>query len=126
MHKEKLYFECLYHRFWEQFKKHFNLYKATRLIDNKNRPGEFVKISKARYTLEKDYDYRSLIMAIMQVLEPIKIARGTKLYSELDEFTEILYVMKGVYEVGYSVNNNETYVMMKDKGTIGDYNLTFH
>jgi len=59
------------------------------------------------------------------VLEPIKIARGTKLYNELDEFQDILFIMKGVYEIGYTLNQVEHYVMMKDKGVIGDYNVTF-
>jgi len=51
-HKELLYFDCLYHRFWSQFKKQFTITKALRKYTVKNRKhpdGVEIIIKYSRY-----------------------------------------------------------------------------
>jgi len=48
------------------------------------------------------------------------------LYEELDEFNEVIFVMKGFYKVGYSINNKYEFLPEKQcKNVIGAYGVTF-
>jgi len=48
------------------------------------------------------------------------------LYEELDEFNEVIFVMKGFYRVGYSINNKYEFLPeMQTKNVIGAYGVTF-
>ena len=49
------------------------------------------------------------------------------LIEELDEFNEITFFMKGLYEVGYSINNKHEFLPEKyTTNVIGAYGLTFN
>ena len=79
----------------------------------------------SRYVWE-DPPYRSFMMAILQNLEPRKEEPNSFLFEELDEFNEIIFFMKGFYEVGYSINNKNEFLPEKQsKNVIGAYGATF-
>ena len=66
----------------------------------------------SRYVWD-DPPYRSFMISILSKLEPRKEKPRTILIEELDEFNEITFFMKGLYEVGYSINNKHEFLPEK-------------
>ena len=63
---------------------------------------------------------------VLANLEPRMEDAGHMLYEELDEFNEVIFVMKGFYKVGYSINNKYEFLPEKQcKNVIGAYGVTF-
>jgi hypothetical protein len=59
-------------------------------------------------------------------LEPRMEGPDFILYEELDEFNEVIFMMKGFYSVGYSINNKYEFMPERmHKNVIGAYNVTF-
>ena len=63
---------------------------------------------------------------VLANLEPRMEEANHMLYEELDEFNEVIFVMKGFYKVGYSINNKYEFLPEKQcKNVIGAYGVTF-
>ena len=123
---EDIYFKCLYYQFWARFHSYFELPKGERAGKKPGPDGKEteVKILHARYNIEHDFELRGFVKNIMQKLEPIKFERGEILYEELDEFTEIIIIMRGITETGYRINGVPKFVVKYYGGIIGDYFVT--
>jgi hypothetical protein len=66
------------------------------------------------------------MLAILRNMEPRREEPDRMLYEELDEFNEVIFVMSGSYQVGYSINNKYEYLPEKQfKNVIGAYGVTF-
>ena len=107
---------CLFNNFLDYYGKVFEV--------PKNYSSSLVKIQHARYTWA-DNQYRVFIRNLLRVLEPIKYEPGELLREELDEFTEVIFMMDGFFEIGYTINQMTKYVLKYDKNEIGAYNVTF-
>lgn len=51
-----------------------------------------------------DQEYRQFILKLMFSLEPRVYSPNEIIYEELDDASEILFVMEGTYNVGYILN----------------------
>jgi hypothetical protein len=47
---------------------------------------------------------------VLKNLEPRQEGPDHILYEELDEFNEVIFIMKGFYQVGYSINNKHEFL----------------
>jgi hypothetical protein len=63
---------------------------------------------------------------ILQNLEPIRYARHTILFDELDEFHSVIYILNSFYHVGYSVNKTHIMKLKLRNQDIGAYGVTFN
>lgn len=60
-------------------------------------------------------------------LEPRKEKADTILFTELDDFTEILFFNKGQVDCGFEINRRKMYVLRKKKAiVIADHGCTFN
>ena len=67
------------------------------------------------------------MIQMLQSLEPRYEKRGTILFEELEEISEILFINKGMVDVGYEINKQKKYcIRHTDKVVIGAYNCTFN
>ena len=65
--------------------------------------------------------------SILLNLEPYFEHKKTDLVSELEEFSEILFIDKGKILVGFTINNERKYcIQFKDKCIIGAYGMTWN
>ena len=55
--------------------------------------------------------YRVFMIELFKGLNPIFINRKQKILSELSDVSQVIYVMKGRYRIGYEVNKNESLKM---------------
>lgn len=44
-------------------------------------------------------------------MSPIKIREGEKIFGELDDVNELIFIREGSYKVGFTINNKEKYVI---------------
>ena len=65
------------------------------------------------------------MMEISTKLEPAIYEAKTILFDELDEFTEIIFPMKGIHLVGYSINKKQVFIQKHKRNVIGAYAVTF-
>lgn len=67
------------------------------------------------------------MMAILRALEPIKLQPKFMIVEEMDEFTEVLFFLRGVYQIGYSINREYRFPL-KFNGcrVIGAYGVSFN
>ena len=66
------------------------------------------------------------MIAVLRALEPRHFAKGESILRDLDEVEEILFVQKGEYQVGYTVNNNEYFALkLKERTVVGDIAVIF-
>ena len=66
------------------------------------------------------------MIEIMQALEPIRISKHTKLFSEQEEVTEVYFFMKGIFDIGFNINLETCYTLRyKNYSVIGAYAVTF-
>ena len=65
--------------------------------------------------------------SILTSLEPRFVEKGVELIRELDEFTEVYFFNRGVYEIGFEINH-KTYIILqyKNSNVIGAYGLTYN
>jgi CRP-like cAMP-binding protein len=47
----------------------------------------------------------------LQFLSPLQFQRGQKILQELDEVTEIYFIVSGYYDIGFEINKKEKYVL---------------
>lgn len=81
---------------------------------------------KSFYTW-KDTEYRDFMIGVLQNLEPIHYQKNTVLINELDEFSEITFVNKGIVMIGYELNKEKRYcIQFNDRCVIGAYGITFN
>lgn len=79
------------------------------------------------YFTWSDTQYRDFMRQMLISLEPRYEARGTTLVDELDEMTELIFVDKGVIQVGYEINKQKNYcIRYKDYCVIGAYGINFN
>lgn len=59
-------------------------------------------------------------------LEPIRYSRNQIVFEELDEYSEVVFLVNSAkFEVGYSINKNTFYKLQKQNIDIGAYGVTF-
>ena len=67
------------------------------------------------------------MIALLRHLEPRCEPKGTVLYEELEEITEIFFVSNGTMDIGYEINKQRKYVLRYTNRTmVGAYNCTFN
>ena len=67
------------------------------------------------------------MLAILSSLEPRQEERGTILLDELDEFQEVLFVMKGQIFIGYECNKIKKYCIKLSYGcNVGAFGITLN
>ena len=87
---DSIYADFLFRDFLQQYRKFFQIAKQTENLHS-------------RYTWFDDH-YRFFMLEILKNLEPRFEEKDTILIEELDEVNEIIFLEKGIFEVGYSVN----------------------
>lgn len=87
---DSIYADFLFRDFLGQYRKFFQIPKLTANMHS-------------RYTWFDD-SYRFFMLEILKNLEPRFEEKDTILIEELDEVNEIIFLEKGIFEVGYSVN----------------------
>ena len=64
---------------------------------------------------------------ILSKLEPRKELKETVIFNELDDFTEILFFIKGYIDIGFELNRKRYFVLRKGHGVvIADHGCTFN
>lgn len=67
------------------------------------------------------------MLSILQNLEPRREEKNVTLIRELDEFNEVLFFNKGVYEVGFEINHKQFFVLRyKNSNVIGAHGVTYN
>jgi len=56
-------------------------------------------------------------------LEPIKFNYNHIIYDELEEVTHIIFIQKGIFDVGFDINGQKHYVL-RYKNFVVDYSIT--
>ena len=107
---DQLYMAQLYRNFISAYSKLFIFQKNS----NKH----------SRYT-NFDVEYRAFIMYIVRSLEASHYKQGYFFLHELDEVNEVIFIMEGQYDIGYSMNRKQKYVMRYGKNHIGAYAVTY-
>lgn len=78
------------------------------------------------YTWENQ-KYQNFMLSILQYLEPRREEKGVMLVRELDEFNEVYFFNRGIYEIGFEINHRNFYVLRyKNSNVIGAYGVTFN
>ena len=49
--------------------------------------------------------------SILTNLEPRYVDKGVELIRELDEFTEVYFFNRGVYEIGFEINHKTYFIL---------------
>ena len=64
---------------------------------------------------------------MLQTLEPRREDRNVILLHELDEVTEVIFMMNGTYEIGFEINRHPHMILrFKNSNVIGAYGVTFN
>ena len=72
-------------------------------------------------------NYRDFMISLLQGLEPRFEEKGSLLFDELQEISEIVFIIRGKVDVGYELNKNKRFVVrFQDQCVIGAYNCTFN
>ena len=87
----RIYSDFLFGEFLESYQTIFSF----RNEDSLNQP--------AFYTWENQL-YRNFMMSLLSVLEPRKQEKDVIMYNELDEVNEVIFFIKGEYDVGFEIN----------------------
>lgn len=67
------------------------------------------------------------MLDIMRNLEPRQEAKDVILVNELDEFNEVYFFNRGIYEIGFDINHQSYYILRyKNSNVIGAYGVTFN
>lgn len=83
----------LYKEFLEEYDKHWRIPKETGQLHS-------------RYTW-CDRSYRDLMVQMLNQLEPIKYSRHQIVFEELDEYSEVVFLVNSAkFDVGYSINKS--------------------
>lgn len=67
----------------------------------------------SRYTWQ-DRPYRDLMVQMLNQLEPIRYSRNQIVFEELDEYSEVVFLVDSAkFDVGYSINKSTTFKLQK-------------
>lgn len=67
------------------------------------------------------------MLSILKNLEPIRYGAKKIIYNELDDVTELLFIEKGLYDIGYEVNKNKIFKIRRPNQTvIGTFEICFN
>ena len=114
--QNKIYSEFLFRDFLSIFRDTFKIPK----------PDANGNLTKKQFTWE-DQSYRQFMLEILTHLEPRFEAKGTVLFEELEEISEVIFVSKGLVDIGYEINKKKKYVLRySNKVVIGAYNCCFN
>ena len=65
-------------------------------------------------------------MSLLQAMEPRRFNKGEIIYHDMEEVDELIFVVKGEYAIGYTVNGKESLALRLSARTcIGDYAIMF-
>ena len=71
--------------------------------------------------------YRDFMIKMVSYLEPRYEPAGTIIFQELEEVNEILFIDRGVVDVGYEINKERKFCIRHSHHVvIGAYNVTFN
>jgi CRP-like cAMP-binding protein len=111
--QNKIYCEFLFSSFLSNFRETFKIMKN-------------VNGRESQMTWE-DSSYREFMLAILSHLEPRFEKKGTVLFEELQEISEVIFIGKGTIDIGYEINRQRRFVMRyTNKIVMGAYNCTFN
>ena len=65
------------------------------------------------------------MVACLSNLEPQQFGKNEILFEELDEFSEIIFVLEDMYQMGYSINKKSFFRVKFKNIPIGCYGITF-
>ena len=75
----------------------------------------------------KDVIYRDFMMQFLRDLDPWHVHSESIIFDELDDINEVIFIRKGIVEIGYEMNKKKKFVVRyEDKVTIGAFNCTFN
>lgn len=67
------------------------------------------------------------MLCLLRVLEPRREEKGVTLVRELDEFNEVYFFNRGIYEIGFEINHRCFFQLRyKNSNVIGAYGVTFN
>lgn len=108
-----IFYKFLYSKFLRDFKWFFECEK------------KFTKIKYNFYTWD-DQVYRDFMIQVLIKLEPRREEKESVIFYELDDFSEILFFMKGYVDIGFELNRKRFFVLRKGAGVIlADHGCTF-
>lgn len=114
--QNKIYSEFLFRDFLSIFRDTFRIPK----------PDSHGNLTKKQFTWE-DQSYREFMLQILTHLWPRFEHKGTVLFEELEEISEVIFLSKGLVDVGFEINKKKKYVMRyTDQVVIGAYNCCFN
>jgi CRP-like cAMP-binding protein len=62
----------------------------------------------------------------MQAMEPRHFTKGEIIYHDMEEVDELIFVVKGEYAIGYTLNATEYLALrLSARTVIGDYGIMF-
>lgn len=65
-------------------------------------------------------------MSLMQAMEPRRYVKGEIICKDLEEVDELIFVVKGEYAIGYTLNAKEYLALrLSARSVIGDYGIMF-
>ena len=97
----------------------------------------FLKELKQTFQIPKQHDlkcsryvwgntsYRNFMFILLKRLEPNRYVKNEIIYEELDEISEVTYII-GSFYVGHSINRKMIFRLKQSNMDIGAYNLTFN
>ena len=106
--QDRIYTKFLFDDFLKNYRKLFTLEKVS-----PNGTSGF-------YSFAEDISYRNTVIDIMQKLEPRYETKGTMLIGEDGEVTEVVFLMKGQYKVGYRLPYMNKYFVKIDSSKTFD------
>jgi len=66
------------------------------------------------------------MMEMLKMLEPISYEPNELMFDEMEEFTEVVFLLEGEFKIGFRINQKEIYVLRADNVMIGGYNVMFN
>ena len=63
---------------------------------------------------------------MLKMLEPISYEPNELMFDEMEEFTEVVFLLEGEFKIGFRINQKEIYVLRADNVMIGGYNVMFN
>ena len=65
-----------------------------------------------------DQVYRDFMIEVLQNLEPRVEEKGTILYRELEEISEIIFIESGIIDIGFEITRRPVFVLRMYRGTV--------
>jgi potassium voltage-gated channel Eag-related subfamily H protein 8 len=120
-----IYKDFLFHNFIYKFRFYFTIKKSEAQVKNLVGSVANQKMIKGNYEWT-DRSYCSFMIRFLQQLEPRNFKKDETILHDLEEVEEILFVVKGDYKIGYTLNNVEHYALrLHERTVIGDISVMF-